>query len=117
MRFKQPQGEAGADPELAKWLDVPADRIGELLALDLPRGCHVEAGRACLRRDGEPSAALTRALASRPGLAITLFRPDEAPGGDAERPVRLFEALLTEAPSHPWFEDMLARAGTTRPHC
>jgi hypothetical protein len=106
-RFKHQQGAAGVDAALAIWLDVPADRFGELLALDLPRGYHTAAGRACLGRDGEPSAALVQTLAKHPQLALTLLQPD---GTDADRAVRLFEALLAEAPARPWFEDLLARA-------
>ncbi len=111
-RFKQQQGAAGVDAALAKWLDTPADRLGELLALDLPRAYHVAAGRACLGRDGEPSAALVQTLAQHPPLALTLLQPD---GTTADRAVRLFEALLAEAPARPWFEDLLARAADYPP--
>jgi hypothetical protein len=73
VRFTQPAETA--DAALAKWLDVPLDRLGELLALDLPRGVQVAAGRACLRRDGEPSAALARPRgAPRPGAGAAPAR-------------------------------------------
>lgn len=102
-RFKQ----EGADAKLAKWLDVPTDRLGELLALDLPRSCHLAAARTCLVRDGEPSPVLAQTLAKHPVLTLNLLKPD---GTDAGRAVRLFESLLAEAPAHPWFEDLLAKA-------
>jgi hypothetical protein len=109
VRFKSLQGAAGPDPALSAWLDVPADRLGEVLALDLPRAYQLAAGRACLRREGEPSTTLVRTLAGHPGLTLSLLLP-EGPGGDYDRLVKLFEGLLAEAPSQTWFEDLLARA-------
>jgi hypothetical protein len=108
VRFKQPQPAAGTDPALAPWLDVPADKLGELLALDLPRAYPLAAGRACLARDGEPSAAIVQTLVRHPALALALLQP-AGPGGNPDRPVRLFEGLLAEAPSRPWLENLLAR--------
>jgi len=95
------------DGKLTKWLDVPADRLGELLGLDLPRALQLTAARTCLSRDGEPSHALLQTLAGHPTLTLNLLRPD---GTEADRAVLLFEALLTEAPTRPWFEDLLAKA-------
>jgi hypothetical protein len=112
IRFKQQQGASGVDPALAKWLDVPAAQLGELLALDLPKAYQIAAARACLHRDAEPPAELVRTLAAHPALALTLLRSED---GAADRPVRLFEALLAEAPAHPWFEDLLARAADYPP--
>lgn len=102
----------GAEGKLAKWLDVPADRLGESLGLDLPRTHQLAAAQACLGRDGEPSPTLTQTLAKHPALTLSLLRPD---GTDPERAVRLFESLLAEAPAHPWFEDLLAKAADYPP--
>ncbi|OWK47228.1 hypothetical protein [Fimbriiglobus ruber] len=109
VRFKQQQGTTGVDPALAKWLDVPAEHLTEILALELPRAYHIAAGRACLGRDGEPSAVLTKTLAQHSTLALTLLQPAPT-DADALRQVKLFDSLLAEAPAHPWFEDLLARA-------
>ena len=91
---------------------MPADRLGELLGLDLPRVHQLIAARACLSRDGEPSPALTQTLAKHPALTLSLLRPD---GTDPDRAVQLFESLLAEAPAHPWFEDLLAKAADYPP--
>jgi hypothetical protein len=107
-RFKQD----GAEGKLTKWLDVPADRLGELLGLDLPRAHQLTAARACVGRDGEPSAALTQTLAKHPVLTLSLLRPD---GTDPNRAEQLFASLLAEAPAHPWFEDLLAKAADYPP--
>jgi hypothetical protein len=109
VRFKYQQGVTGVDPALAGWLEVPAERLGELLALDLPRNYQLASVRACMRREGEPSAVLAQALARRQGLTLALLQPAES-SGDSEKLVKLFEALLSEAPSQPWFEELLARA-------
>ena len=107
VRFRQQQKQAaGVDPAFARWLDVPTDRLGELLGLDLPKAYQLEACRACLRRDGEPTADLTATLARHPHLVLTLLQPAD---GD-ERAVKLFESLLAEAPAKPWFEDVIAAA-------
>jgi hypothetical protein len=104
-RFKQ---QSGVDAALGKWLNVPAERLAELLALELPRGYQLAAGRACLKRDGEPSATLTHTLARHPVLTLALLQPGD--GGSDDRAVALFESLLAEAPEHPWFEELLAKA-------
>jgi hypothetical protein len=109
VRFKQQQHSGnGVDAALVKWLAVPAERLGELLALDLPRTYQLAAGRAVLARPNEPSALLAATLAGHPQLALALLRPGEDSSPD--RLVKLFEALLTAAPERPWFEDLLAAA-------
>lgn len=108
IRFRQTAGGAGVDPALAKWLDVPADKLGELLGLDVPKAYHLAAARACLDRDDEPSATFARAVAPQPALVLQLLQPHDAV--TEERAAKLFEALVTEVPGHPWFEDVLANA-------
>lgn len=110
VKFKQQQtgrGEAAPDPSLVKWLDVPAEKLGEALALDLPKSYHIAAGRACLKRDGEPSAELVQTLAAHPQLTLTLLQPD---GSIPARHVPLYEALIAQAPSIGWLERLLAIA-------
>lgn len=108
VRFKQQQGVTGVDPALAKWLDVPTEHLGEVFGLDVPRAYHLTASRAALGREGEPSAQLVRILGWHPALTLTLLQPAETV--DVDRIVKVFELLLSEAPAHPWFEDLLARA-------
>lgn len=114
VRFKQQAG-GGADAAFAKWLAVPADRLGELLALDLPRAYQVAAGRAVLARPDQPSPALARTLAAHPRLTLTLLRPAGTAADEADRTARLFDALLAEAPTHPWLEDLLGAAADYPP--
>ena len=97
-------------PGLRAWLDVPTDRLADLLALDLPRAYLLAAATTALHRDGEPSPALARALAVNPPLTLSLLKPADGPAA-ADKPARLFETLIAEAPEHPWFEDLLANAG------
>ena len=111
VRFKQQQGTAGVDAGLLKWLDVPAEKFGEVLALDLPKAYQVAAGRAVLKQDGEPSAGLTRTLAANPALTLALLQPE----GTSTASVALFESLLNEAPGHAWFEDLIANAANYPP--
>ncbi|MCZ2341771.1 MAG: hypothetical protein LC104_08235, partial [Bacteroidales bacterium] len=110
VKFKQQQtgrGETAPDPALVKWLDVPAAHLGEALALDLPKPYHIAAGRACLKRDGEPSSELVQTLAAHPQLTLTLLQPGDTP---TARLVQLYEALLADAPSIGWLERILAKA-------
>ncbi len=111
VRFKHPNAPAIAvDPALVKWLDVPANQLQELLALELPKPYHLAAARTCLSQDGEPTLTFARAVATQPGIVLDLLRVENnAPG---ERAAALFEILLTEIPNHAWFEDVLASAET-----
>lgn len=107
VRFKQQQNPTGgADPTFAQWLDMPADRLGEFLALDLPKAYQLAACRTCLKREGEPTALLTTTLAKHPALVLTLLQPTE---GEFEA-IRLYESLLADAPGEPWFEAVIGRA-------
>ena len=108
VRFRQQQGQAGVDPALAKWVDVPTEMLGELLALELPRPYHLAAARSSLNRITEPTPELTRTLAANPSLTLTLLQAEKA-GANTEKQVKLFELLLTEAPAYPWFEELLTR--------
>ena len=111
VRFKHPSAPAAAvDAALSKWIAVPADRLADLLALELPKPYCLAAARAALGRDGEPSATLARAVAAQPALVLQLLQPHE--GTTEDRAAKLFELLLTESPGHPWFEDGLANATT-----
>jgi hypothetical protein len=112
IRFRQMTGGAAVDPALVKWLDVPAEKLGELLGLDLPKAYHLAVARACLNHDGEPGATFAKAVTAQPALVIQLLQPHDAIAED--RVAKLFEALVAEVPSHPWFEDVIAN-GTTFP--
>lgn len=113
VRFKQQQGGgSGVDPQFARWLAVPTDRLAELLALDLPRPYQLEACKVALARADEPTPALAHTLAKYPALALTLLQPAHAA---ADKAVALYETLLAEVPSSPWFEAVLATAADYPP--
>jgi hypothetical protein len=102
------------DSGLGRWLNVPAERLAALLALDVPEAWRLSASLACLRRDGEPSPELARTLAAHPQLVLaTLQQPPADAEGEA-RAVALFRAVLVEAPGHSWGED-LVRHGRSLP--
>lgn len=108
VRFKQQTQPAnGVDPAFARWLDVPADRLGEFLALDLPKVYQLNAARAALRREVEPSAKLVTTLAAHPTLVLELLK-DEAAG-------KLYTGLLEHAPERGWFEDVVTNAADYPP--
>jgi hypothetical protein len=111
VRFKHPTGPAAAiDQSLAKWVAVPSEKLGELLALELPKAYHAAAAKTSLTRDGEPTPTFATAVAPQPALVLQLLQPGE--GVPAERAARLFETLLAEVPGRDWFEDVLANANT-----
>lgn len=108
VRFKHPTPAAGVDSALVKWLEVSADQLQDLLALDLPKPYHLAAAQTCLSREGEPTPVFARAAATQPAVVLHLLRAaSNAPGDHA---AALFGILLTEVPNHPWFEDVLASA-------
>jgi hypothetical protein len=111
VRFKHANAPAvSADPSLVKWLDVPAEELGGLLALDLPRAYHLAAARLCLAGIGEPTPAFAQAVSTHPSLVLQLLQPHDETSED--RAVALFTALLATAPDKPWFDDVLANATT-----
>ncbi|MCU0704378.1 MAG: hypothetical protein MUF18_10420 [Fimbriiglobus sp.] len=108
VRFKQQnQPTASADPAFARWLDVPADRLSELLALDLPKAYQLTAATAAVRREAEPSPLLVTTLAKHPALVLELLKADD--GG------KLFAGLLAHAPERGWFEDVVGNAADYPP--
>ena len=109
IRFRPACGTT-VDPALMKWLGVPAEKLSELLAVELPKWYHLAAARACLNRADEPGVTFAAAVGSQPALVLQLLQPCDAVA--EERAAKLFETLLTEAPAHPWFEDVLANATT-----
>ena len=111
VRFKQRQNATdGPDASFAQWLLVPAEKLAELLALELPKSYQLAAARAALAQPGEPTSTLTHTLAQHPALALVLLQP-----GDEDRSVTLFEALQEQAPDRPWLEDAVARAADYPP--
>ena len=108
VRFKQQQGGGSAvDPHFTRWLNVPTDRLADVLALDLPRPYQLEAGRVALARADEPTPALAHTLAQHPALVPALLQPAYS---TADKAVSLYETLLAELPGTPWFETVLANA-------
>ncbi len=113
VRAKHASSSAAIDPGLARWLDVPVDQLANLLALDLPKVYHLEAARANLHRDGEPTATLTNIFVQHPALVLILLQAKTTEAED--RAVKLFESLQAEAPAKPWFEDVIAKAADYPP--
>lgn len=103
VRFKQQtQPTSGVDPAFARWLDVPAERLGEFLALDLPKAYQLTAARAALKREPEPSELLVTTLGKHPPLVLDLLKDDPA--------AKLYARLLAHAPERGWFEDVVNAA-------
>lgn len=100
VRFKQQSQPGGVDPAFAPWLDVPAERLGEFLALDLPKAYQQSAASAALARESEPPELLVSTLAKHPSLVLDLLKTCPT----------LFAGLLAHAPQRGWFEDVVAAA-------
>jgi hypothetical protein len=111
VRFKHQNTQVTeVEPALAKWLDVQAEQLQDLLSLDLPKAYHLAASQACLSRDGEPSPVFARAVAAKPEVVLSLLRAEKNALGD--RGAALFGILLSEVPDHHWFDDVLSQAET-----
>lgn len=115
-RLIRSRNQAGGSPDFSKWLDVPADKLGELLALDIPKPLTLQAVRRTVERSESSNgdmAEVARALAKYPELALTVLQP--ADESEADRSAKLFEALLEAAPDRPWFEELVGHAGDYSP--
>lgn len=121
VRFKQQQGVGGGvDPQFTRWLNVPTDRLGDLLALELPKPYQLEACRVVLARDGgstgggtaEPTAELAHTLARYPAFVLALLQPAYS---TPDKAVALYETLLAVKPDIPWFETVLGAAADYPP--
>lgn len=111
VRYKHATAQANSvDPALEKWLHVPIEQLQDFLSHELPAAYQIAAARACLAREGEPSAIFARAVAAQTAVALQLLQSaTEAPD---DRAAILFEKLLTESPGHQWFDDVLANASS-----
>ncbi len=105
VRFKQQTQPGGVDAAFTPWLDMPADRLGEFLALDLPKAYQLSAAGAALGREPEPSALLVTTLAKHPPLVLELLKSADA----------LYAGLLAHAPDRGWFEDVVSAAADYTP--
>jgi hypothetical protein len=112
VRFKQQQQTTSSvDPIFTKWLDLPTDRLAQLLSLDVPKAYHLEGCRACLKREGEPSPATAMTLSQHPTLALALLQPADSESAS----LKLYESLLKHSPTRPWFEDVIGAASDYPP--
>lgn len=110
-RLIRSRNQSGGSPDFSKWLDVPAEKLGELLALDIPKPLTLQAVRRSVERSETSNADMAevaRALATNPELARTVLQPTDEP--EADRSAKLFEALLETAPDRPWFEELVGHA-------
>ena len=108
-----PAGQA-IDPTLAKWFRVPAAQLASLLALDLPKPYQQAAALESLSREGEASPIYAQALALHPTLVVPLIQ-QVAATSEERRGGQLFDAVLAEAPTHPWAEELLKEGRTLPP--
>lgn len=91
---------------LATWLNVPCDKLSELLALDLPRAYMLIALRS--DRPAQEWPTVAAALDRHPSLAVSTLKPSDEE--DHARVESLFETLVVSQPGRSWFEDVLASA-------
>jgi hypothetical protein len=108
VRFKQAQENTAVDTALTPWISVPAEKLSELLALDLPKPYQIAASRAGILREAELSSTFIRTVGEHPALSLTLLRPTDDVKSD--HCVKLFEGLLEQLPQYPWLEDLLNHA-------
>lgn len=105
-RFKQQTTGANTpDESLARWLAIPADKLGEFLQLDLPKPYWLTAARSILDSSETLEPETAKTLAGQPGLALSLLQ-----SGSDSKAVELFDALEREAADRPWFEEIVGRA-------
>ena len=110
-RLIRSRNQSGGSPDFSKWLDVPAEKLGELLALDISKPLTLQAVRRTVERSESSNgdmAEVARALAANPELARTVLQPTDE--SEADRSAKLFEALLETAPDRPWFEELVGHA-------
>jgi hypothetical protein len=114
VRIKPAASAQALPTDLERWLRVPTERLGQLLALDLPHTCQVAVYLVALQSDGAPTPELARVLARYPTLLMTAVQHLASQSTTEAKAVTVFNAVLAEAPAHPWVED-LVRLGHTLP--
>lgn len=114
-RLKPLQPGETPDAATERWLRVPAERLAWLLALDLPQTYPLAACLAALRSEGELSSDVARTMAKYPALVLAALHRLPAEGEGLDRALGLFQSVLTEAPDHPWAEDVVRAAKTLPP--
>jgi hypothetical protein len=106
VQSRQRLSPTAGPSDLPTWLEIPADKLAEFLALDLPQAYRVAAARREWPAEEGPTVAA--ALAGHPEVAwAALVPPWET---DHDRAATLFESLVVHAPSRSWFDDTLSRA-------
>ncbi|MFO0935174.1 MAG: hypothetical protein U0798_01500 [Gemmataceae bacterium] len=106
------QSTVGIVPlEIQSWLSVPAEKLSELLAVELPRTHLIHAGReAWKHRQPDTTETLTRAIAGDSALSLALLQPEDSRNESIGHSAALFESLLKVAPERSWFVDVITRA-------
>src|SRR5262249_15438112 len=112
VRLKPLQVGQIPDAVLERWLRFPGDRLGQLLALDLPHAYQLAVCLASLRQDGEPTPPLARAVAAHPSLVLAVLQQLAARAEGESLALALFKAVLVEAPEHSWAEDLVEEGRT-----
>jgi hypothetical protein len=110
-RLIRSRNQSGGSHDFSKWLDVPVEKLGELLALEIPKPLTLQAVRRTVERSESSDADMAkvaRALAANPELARTVLQTSDE--SELDRSAKLFDALLDAAPEQPWFEELVGHA-------
>jgi len=90
------------DADMARWLRIPADKLGSLLSMSLSQGYQITTCLEMLEGDAQNLQTVATALSGNHQMAMTVLQQllgtTEGKGIAHE----LFGKLLSEAPSHSW---------------
>jgi hypothetical protein len=92
------------------WLTPPADRIGPLLALDLPEADRIFACVETIRNDRQAWPQLVQALGAHRSLAFSVLDRLSSDTKSLSDTIRFFEAMTTEKDANAWLDAMFQRS-------
>jgi hypothetical protein len=95
-----------AEEDISRWLNVPADKLGNLLGLSLSQGHQVAASLAALQQP-EQIPAVAVALVNTPTLAMTVLGQLHQSNSGKSLAPELFAQYVAKLPERGWLSDVL----------
>ena len=109
-RLKPSAATQVSDADIQRWIRVPAERLDDLLRLELPPGYKLAAALNCLEGAQPPLGTVAKALTNHSPLVLVILsklsqQPTvETKAGD------LFDAVLVESAFRPWPDELMRAA-------
>jgi hypothetical protein len=113
-RLKPSATTQASDADVQRWIRIPAERLEDLLRLEIPVSYKLSAALNCLEAPAPPLSVIGKALVNHTPLVLAILtKLSQQPGGEAKAG-NFFDAVLVESAFRPWPDDLM-RAGKHMP--